>query len=88
MYVVDLILKSQTGGKKLMSKIKTSANNEKDVLRKGELSGQLRGTNRAGRREERAKLTVPIGVKRKDLQRCPGCGGLVKMPCLLCQLEG
>jgi hypothetical protein len=36
---------------------------------------------------ERAELFVPKGVRRKDLRRCPGCGGLVKMPCLTCKVS-
>lgn len=39
-------------------------------------------------RNQRATTFIPRGVRKKDLKRCPTCGGLVKLPCLLCKLEG
>lgn len=36
---------------------------------------------------ERATIYVPRGIKVKDLKRCSSCGGLVKMPCILCRTE-
>ena len=30
----------------------------------------------------------PPGYKPDDASRCPGCGGLVALPCLACEIRG
>ena len=36
-----------------------------------------------GRRDEAEDFLAPVGLPR----RCPGCGGMVLMPCLLCHVR-
>jgi len=55
------------------------------------LTGVSRGTvgainsgKRAARPERREEAEQPSGPPR----RCPGCGGMVLMPCLLCAVRG
>ncbi|MDD3470037.1 MAG: winged helix-turn-helix transcriptional regulator [Thermoguttaceae bacterium] len=68
------------------------------LLRKGLVSqreiarrcGVSRGTVRTislGMRRQRPPSNEGFVPPEENPQRCPGCGGLVKMPCLYCQLR-
>lgn len=34
--------------------------------------------------EQPAEIYYPKGMNKKNTVRCNGCGGLVKLPCVLC----
>lgn len=39
-------------------------------------------------RNERKLYTSTLNLNPKFMVRCSGCGGIVKAPCLLCQVRG
>ena len=77
---------------KIRKLLKESGHSQRKIAKE---TGVSRGTVNAialGRRRDREPrqsregdgFTPPSGVH----SRCPTCGGLVQMPCLLCQLRG
>jgi hypothetical protein len=76
-------------------------NRIEDLLRSGKLSQRMiarrlkvsRGTVLAiarGRRPDYARRATPkdeVPSPAGSPKRCPGCGGLVQMPCLLCYIR-
>lgn len=51
------------------------------------LARVITSTSRAERRKKLVKRTAELPRRSRTYHHCPGCGGTVQMPCLLCELK-